>query len=186
MKNKTATLEAGNHLNQTQHLTNIRSHVVFAAAAIMTLLLLTGCFEVRNCPAPDDLESMEVYQFLSQEISSESTPEEAFEAFSRMCELSVACLDDRILLEALYYEEFGVYNVHLARQFQFSNSNEFVQLHLDLSFSAAELSNLPQFSQWHDTSTTDVRAFLSDSDCFHAVAGHIPSYTGVSIDWTWS
>lgn len=177
--------EAKAHLDRKRKLTNIVSCVVFALAAIMIFAFLTGCFANNTCPAPDDLESMEVYQFLSQEISSNSTPEEAIEAFAQMCEISIECLDDRILFEALYYEESGIYNIHLARQFQFSNSTEFVQLHLDLSFSAADLSNLPQTSIWYDTKTTDVRTLLFDSDCFHAVANHMPSYTGVSIDWTW-
>ena len=160
-------------------------HPYLICIVISIACFLTGCFAYNAYPAPDDLESMEVYQFLSQEISSKSTPEEAFEAFAQMCEISVECLDDQIYLEALYYEESGIYNIHLARQFQFSNSTEFVQLHLDLSFSAADLSNLPQTSMWYDAKTTDVRTLLFNSDCFQAVADHIPSRTSVFIDWTW-
>lgn len=138
-----------------------------------------------NCPAPTDLESMEVYQFLSETIQENSTPEEAIEAFAQMCELPVDCLDDQILFEYRYSEYSGNFNIHLARQFQFSDSAEYVQLHLDLTFSIDKMEKFPRACNWYITDRTDIRTLLTESDGFRAVDGISPSYTGVAIDWTW-
>lgn len=147
--------------------------------------LIAGVPSDEDCPAPEDLESMEVYRFLNKAIHDDVTPEEAIEAFARMCELPVDCLDDRILVESYSFGETGKYYIHLARQFQFSDNTEFVQLHLDLSFSAAEMQELPFASSWFITNATDVRKLLYNSDCFQAVVGLAPTYAGVAIDWTW-
>ena len=140
---------------------------------------------VPSCPAPTDLESMEVYQFLNEAVREDTTPEEAIEAFARMCEMPVDCLDDQILFEYRYSDYSGNFYIHLARQFQFCDSAEYVQLHLDLTFPTGKMQDFPKSCNWYVTSRTDVRKLLSESEGFQSVDGILPSYTGVAIDWTW-
>lgn len=137
------------------------------------------------CPAPSNLEDMEVYLFLKDAITADSTPEEAIEAFAQMCEIPVECLDDQILFEYRYSEYSGKFCIHLARQFQFSDNAEYVQLHLDLTFPSDAAKEFPRSCTWHDTGRTDIRKLLTESESFRAVAGLLPNYTGVAIDWTW-
>lgn len=137
------------------------------------------------CPASSNLEDMEVYLFLKDAITADSTPEEAIEAFAQMCEIPVECLDDQILFEYRYSEYSGKFCIHLARQFQFSDNAEYVQLHLDLTFPSDAAKEFPRSCTWHDTGRTDIRKLLTESESFRAVAGLLPNYTGVAIDWTW-
>lgn len=139
----------------------------------------------QDCPAPENLESMDVYQFLSREVEGSLSPEQALNAFVKMCEMDVDCRDDRILLESYYFEETETYYLHLARQFQFSNSTEFVQLHLDLAFSLSKDMPHPDTLAWHITAITDLTEVLSQWQAFLAVKDLTPSDIKVSIDWTW-
>lgn len=163
---------------------------MLAGLALLVLFMLSpyliaGIPSDDDCPAPDDLESMEVYQFLSQAVHEDTTPDEAIEAFARMCEIPVKCRDDQILIECRYSEYSDSFNIHIVRQFEFSDSLEYVQLHLDLTYSAEEMTEYPNSLAWYDTGNVDIRDILTQWDAFAAVEGMIPDYAGVAIDWTW-
>jgi hypothetical protein len=128
---------------------------------------------------------MDVYQYLSKEISSESTPDQIISAFSQMCKMPVACRDDMILVELLPDSESNSYSIHLVRQFEFSNSYEYVQLHISIDYNTDSQYELPKVSRWFDTANTDIEDFLMQNKAFDAVSELEPEYFNVHIGWTW-
>lgn len=166
-----------------------RSIAVIIYSALLALgffLIVQDVYSNRNhCPAPTDLESMEVYQYLSQAVAEEMTTAELAQVFSQMCAMPVECLDDTILRESLYDEQSGCYNIHIARQFQFSDSTEFVQLHLVVTYAAESADGLPETSAWCDNGSADIREILDQWQAFEAVKSQTLKEVRVFIDWTW-
>ena len=163
----------------------IISAITASLILFILLLKMIPLPSTNDCPAPDNLESMDVYQYLSAELSIQSSPDQIIQVFSQMCKMPVACRDDRILVELLPYSDRNTYCIHLARQFEFSDSSEFVQLHIDIQYDMGGQSDFPKISRWFNTATTDIEDFLIQIEPFAAVSDLDPTSLNVSIGWTW-
>lgn len=159
---------------------------VLAVVLILLFLHLIKRLPGNDAPAPILLKNMEVYKVLKRSVHINSTVSEAIEAFSKMCEMEVNCKSDLILVESHSFSQTDNFNIHIARQFEFSDRHEFVQLHLDLDFSLSQLENAPNGCKWYDNDSVDIQKVLNHCPPILAVKDIKPSDVRVFIDWTWS
>ena len=163
----------------------------FAIVIVMILFFPVFVYLLNHpsdayCPAPIFLKRMEVYRALKGSIHTGTTTQEAINAFSAMCNMEVMCKSDMILVESLPFSQSDILNIHMARQFEFSGRQEFVQLHLDLDYPLSQIGNAPKGSKWYDTDSVDIQKVLHTCPPLLAVMDIKPSDVRVFIDWTWS
>lgn len=114
------------------------------------LFLFLVCFMLSGCFfAPAEIEyshpieyvdacyeNMEIYQFLSGSITEDSSLEEMLDAFSQMSEIPVDSTTDMYLYEVYSYSFEGAdyLNCHIVRQVDEPGTDEYIQLHLDITY----------------------------------------------------
>ena len=160
---------------------------IFLLALIFLILLFSRLTDpaIDYTPAPENLESMEVYQMLRTSVSPEMTLADLINAFGEMCEIEVDCQSDSILFEYMSSISGDAFSVHLARQFEFYGEMESVQLHMDLLFPTNEAAKEMKLSTWYSTDSEDITRSIQSSEGFQVFQDCIPTDISVSIDWTW-
>lgn len=106
--------------------------------------LLCGCVyapvEIEHSPPIEyvdvSYEDMEIYRFLAGSITEDSSLEELMDAFSRMSEIPVDSSTNMYLYEVHPYEVEGTRYLycHIVRQVDAPDSDEFIQLSLDITY----------------------------------------------------
>ena len=116
------------------------------------------------------LKSLVVYRILNDSIRDGMSLDEMIDAFSRMCETSVGEPDD-LLFETGIFDFTGEKKFHfsLVRQFQFLDSNEYVQLHLEILYSSRPLLKLFYSTKWGKPSDGSFFENVRNSPAYKAV-----------------
>ncbi len=122
----------------------MRRILSFLPVLLALCLSTAGC--IANVPAAPitppsdysfpDYTEMEIYQYLSNAVTEDSSLEEMLGAFEQMCTIPVETSSEMFLYEVYSYESEGeqYLNCHIVRQVDEPNSFEFIQLHMDIIY----------------------------------------------------
>lgn len=126
------------------------------------------------------LQHLTVYRILNDSIREDMTLEEMICAFETMCKTSVGEPDD-VLFETGTYPFSGEKRFYfcLVRQFQFLDDNEYVQLHLEVTYEPRAKTNLLYNSKWGSPLDPEFYSMVKSSKAFRTVR-ELPM-TGVKV-----
>lgn len=126
------------------------------------------------------LQKLVVYRTLNDSIHDGMALEELIDAFSEMCKISVGDPDD-LLFETGNYDFTGekLFYFSLVRQFQFLSEDEYVQLHLDVTYTPNVKTSLCRTTKWGSLTDGDFFTMVKNSRSFR-LANELP-IVGVSV-----
>lgn len=131
------------------------------------------------------LEKLVVYRTLKASIHVGMTLEEMIDAFAEMCKISVGEPDD-LLFETGNYNFTGekMFYFSLARQFQFLDDNEYVQLRLEVTYAPSPKTALCYTTKWGSLTDGDFFAMVKGSRAFRIARGLPIAEVNVRIEET--
>lgn len=118
------------------------------------------------------MESLVVYRQLQQTIHDGMTLDEMIDAFSQMCKTSVKEPDD-LLFETGTFSFTGekLFYFSLVRQFCFfTDTDEYVQLHLDVMYPLSPKTRLLKRSDWSSPQDEDFFKNVKNSTAYRTVS----------------
>lgn len=165
------------------------------------ILLLILCTILYGCTSPSvkeisaaptawalpQYEDMEIYQYLRNAVTDDSTLEEMVDAFAEMCDIPVETGSEMFLYEVYSYEFDGeeYLNCHIVRQVDEPNSDEYIQLHLDIVYLFDE--DMADFHEitWYEADADGFLEHIRSGNIYRTLMGKAIHERYVSIDSTW-
>ena len=156
--------------------------------------LLSGCFcapvEITYSPpeeyAETNYEDMEIYQFLRENITEDSSLEEMLDVFAQMSRIPVDSSTDMYLYEVHSYEFEGAEYVycHIVRQVDEPGSDEFIQLSLDVTYLYDE--DMAGFDEvtWFERDASGFVSYIQNGSIYQTLIDKPIYATYVSISST--
>lgn len=131
------------------------------------------------------LKSLRVYRILRDSIHDDMSLEEMIDAFALMCKTSVGD-PDNLLFETGTYHFTGekLFYFSLVRQFQFRSEDEYVQLHLDLTYTPSVKTALLFTTKWDSQVDGDFFEMVKSSRAFAVVKNLPPVKVDIHIEET--
>ena len=117
------------------------------------------------------LERLVIYRQLKQSIHDNMTLDEMIDAFIQMCQTPVGEPDD-LLFETGTFSFTGerLFHFSLVRQFCFfSDTDEYVQLHLDIQYAPCAKTRLLKKATWSPTKDQNFLSTVKDSIAYRSV-----------------
>lgn len=123
----------------------MRKHFLFPLSLLLCAVL-TGCAASGSAPEEftepsfPDYEEMEIYKQLRSAVTDESSLEEMVNAFEQVCAIPVETTSEMFLYEIYSYESEGKNYLlcHIVRQVDEPDSDEYIQLCLDITYCPEE------------------------------------------------
>ena len=135
--------------------------------------------------AQEPLKSLVVYRSLRDSIHDGMTLEEMIDAFAQMCKTPVGEPDD-LLFETGTFDFTGekLFYFSLVRQFKFMSEDEYIQLHLDVTYAPSIRTALLIKAKWDSQIDDDFFEMVKASSAFAAVKDATPVHVEVHISET--
>ena len=165
-----------------------------AAPFFLLCFLLAGCFfapvDLDYAPpasyADPNYEEMEIYQYLSQAITGNSSLDEMLDAFAEMSEIPVDSTTDMYLYEVYDYTFEGeeYLNCHIVRQVDEPGTDEYIQLYLDITYLYDE--DMAGFEEviWFDRNATGFLEHIRNGELYRILLDRPIHESYVSISST--
>lgn len=116
------------------------------------------------------LQQLVVYRTLKESIRDGMTLDEMIDAFQQMCSISVGDPDD-LLFEAgtFSFHDEKLFHFGLVRQFKFFDDDEYVQLHLEVTYLPSPKTKLLYKAKWGSLTEGDFFGMVRDSLAYRIV-----------------
>ena len=162
---------------------------------LILCFMLNGCFsptpkEVLIAPTARTLpeyENMEIYQHLRNAVTDDSTLEEMVDAFWEMSKIPVETTTEMFLYEVYTYEYEGTayLNCHIVRQVDEPDTDEFIQLHMDILYLLDE--DISDFHEtiWFEADADGFIDHIRSGTIYQTLIGKTIHARYISIDSTW-
>lgn len=131
------------------------------------------------------LENLVVYRALNESIREGMTLDEMIDAFAEMCEISVGEPDDLLFEAGTYaFDMKKKFYFSLVRQFKFMDDDEYVQLHLEVTYLPCAKTRLLYKAKWGSLTDGDFFGMVRSSRAYR-VARELPIFhVNVYVDET--
>ena len=131
---------------------------------------LSELLDQEDAQRQEFLQSLTVYRQLKASISDGMTLDELIEAFQTMCTVSIGEPED-LLFETGTYDFTGekLFYFTLARQFQFMDDSEYVQLRMNVLFQSTSATKRLYGVKWGKQSKGNFWCKVQRSRAYHAV-----------------
>ncbi len=136
--------------------------------------IIENTMQSDDCADPEQrqqaLEQLVVYRTLRETIHDGMTLEEMVDAFAQMCSISVGEPDDLLFEVGTFgFDGETQFQFSLARQFEFLNEAEYVQLHLDVFYTPDRKTKSLHDIKWSATQDGDFFNMVKSSRAFRVV-----------------
>lgn len=136
--------------------------------------------KMQSIPAPEYdreqkerqelLQKLVVYRLLRDSIHEGMALEDMIDAFQQMCKTSVGEPDDLLFETGTFeFSNEKLFYFSLVRQFQFDSNDEYVQLHLDITYAPSPKTALLRGAKWSEPSDANFFPSVKNSLAFKAV-----------------
>ena len=144
-----------------------------------------GCDDEQANQRKALLKKLVVYRTLRDTVREGMTLDELIDAFAQMCTISVGEPDD-LLFETGTFDFTGekLFYFSLVRQFQFFSDDEYVQLHLDVTYAPSSKTALLRGAKWSEPTDPDFFPSVKNSLAFKAVQNQPIVYVDIRVEDT--
>ena len=141
--------------------------------------------EIEASVSQEELEKLPVYQSLRDSVDLDMSLDELIDAFAAMCKLPVGEPDDLLFETGTYaFDMKKKFYFSLVRQFKFMDDDEYVQLHLEVTYLPCAKTRLLYKAKWGSLTDGDFFGMVRSSRAYR-VARELPIFhVNVYVDET--
>lgn len=131
------------------------------------------------------LQRLVVYRTLNESIRDGMTLDEMIDAFSEMCKISVGDPDDLLFETGTFsFDGEKKFYFSLVRQFKFFDDDEYVQLHLSVTYPPCPKTRMLYKAKWGSPTEGDFFGMVRSSRAYRAVRQMPIQHVEIYVDET--